>query len=597
MAGGAARSEGIANYLAYLALAAVLAASAANALTLASSNTAPAGLRILALDVGVWDTVMSASGTPSITERLPNGPYLVAWISAPASNPASGQVKAALISPQNGSVYVVVVDPRHNNVGLGGVAVGSRSFGVVYERFTPSTKLDVYFAIVKPNGEILGPAAVADSPSYEAYARVAYAAGYYLVAWYDSRDKSIYGAIFSERGALIKGRFLIARTDEPYSQAALQVYGFGPHFLVLYRKFDGVQHGVYARVVGLSGSVSKEVKILDNPGINENLKGCLTSTQNPLVKAKLFIPVVGGGNVYLVVLDTLTWRVSKVVTLSTAGINPYLSVIPDLGLVAVAWVDMRNDSLGDINVAFINASSASIIKSVDISRGLQNIREYSPAISYSRGSGGLLVLWGASFGGSQEVLAALVRPGFGNTSLVGPVTLATLQVAGLSIDGLATGPIVTWGSFAAPITIVRSNGDKDLALVEGNVFKDVLSGSLTSPVSRISAIHMKTLAPLVSTVFRTIYSTVTKSFLKYRTVYRNRTVTVVKTTTSLTTSVKTMYKVRTVRTGVEVITAFITKTPRWAYATLGGTAALAAISAALAFLLIRARRGFRGKRR
>jgi len=479
---------------------------------------------------------------------------------------------------------LVVIDKERNNTYLDAMAGGRHTFAVVYECFTPATKMDVVLAIVTSKGEVLGPAVIANSSSYESYARVAYSSGDYLIAWYDSRDRSIYGTIYNEEGQPLKGKFLIARTNEPYSLASLQVYGGEAYFLVVYRKYDGIQHGVYAKKVNLDGSVGKEFKVLDDPDVNEDLSNCFTGSQSPTYSGKVFIPVVGGGNVYLAVVDANAGRTINTYVLSTAGVNPYVAVDKITGSIAVAWVDYRNDSLGDINVAFINATKLGKPIEYDVSVGLKEIPEWSPTISFSRAVAGLVVLWGGRINGYGEVFSTVVKP---NEGSLGVVKLIEYGVPNVKVCGLVVGHVKSWGGFLAPLTFFRSTSDYDLYLVEGNIFKDIISGTASSPSSVPLKTSLPTLKPRVITTTFTLTSTTTMTKINTTTV--STTVTVSTTSTVTKKEVTTVTEVKTKWAGTLTLTRTETTIPSWVSVTLGSTVILAGIVVVLLALLLRAK--------
>ncbi len=539
-------------------------------------------LKFMALDVGRATTVITARGTPTIAFLSDGKAYLVAWISAPQENPTKGKVFGVLINPDTGKASLVIIDKNKDNTYLDAVVGGRHTFAVVYERFTPATKLDVVLAMVTSDGEVLEPAIVAQSDSYESYARVAYSCGDYLIAWYDSRDQSIYGVIYNEKGQPLKGKFLIARTREPYSLASLQVYGGDTYFLVVYRKYDGIQHGIYARKVDLDGDVSKEFKVLDDPGINEDLSECLTASQSPISSGKLFVPIVGGGNVYLVVVDANAEKVIDKYLLSMAGASPYVAVDKVTGSVAVAWTDYENDSLGDIDVAFINAAKLGKPTVYDVSTGLNGVPEWSPTIAFSNTE--LVVTWSGRMGEYSEVFSTVVSPSKGS---LGVARLVEYEIPKIKVDGIITDLVKSWGGFLVPLTFFRSVSDHDLYLIEGNILEDIVNGTANSPSSIPTRIPLPTLKPRVITSTSTFTRIETTTFTTSKTIIINNTIT---TSTTLTkTTTVTVTRIKTIWAGTLTLTRVIVTTPRWTPVALGGIVVLGAVIAVLVVLLLKAK--------
>ncbi len=557
-----------------------------------------------ALDDSDDSNVTTAKATSGIVS-IPSGDvFVAAWLNVTGGKYQKGMVKVSIQSDIGVAPSVVLADTSSDNENLDGIAYGNYSAAFVYEPYSYDYKLDIIMIIVYNDGSYEGPIPVAVGTSYEEYGRVAYSSGEYLVIWYDSSDQNIYGKIYNEEGGLVKDKFLIAGTGESYTQVGVQLIGLDQGFLLIYRKYDGTQHGVYAKVVSLTGAVSSEIKVLDDPSENEGLLGSLLDPQKAYAGGKAFIPIKSGNGIVVAVLDPNNPSSIDYITLTSNGYYPYLTSgeVNGSTIVAVTWTDKSDDPSGNIKAALIDAATGTLINIYDVSKDTQGLREsYTYAVAVPKYNA-FIIAWSRQGDlGSLDPVCTLL---YVNGSL-GPIHEIMSDnvdqfVRGITADSEGVRYSILYSSLTSPT-------NSDLYVADGLTQEDLIPAPTQTTTETTTTTTTTTTAPtettttqpsnVTITVTETVTETQTITLTQTSTVTETQQVTVTETTTQSTTStmtvtetvtetsIQTTTKVTTHTSTVEkTVTSTVTETetrevtPGWVYPSVGLLALVAIVS-------------------
>lgn len=560
-----------------------------------------------ALDDSDDSNVTTAKATSGIVNIPAGDVFVAAWLNVTGGKYQKGMVKVAIQTDSGVTPDVKLVDTSSDNENLDAIAYGNYSAAFVYEPYSYDYKLDIIMIITYNDGTYEGPIPVAVGTSYEEYGRVAYSSGKYLVIWYDSSDQNIYGKIYNEEGGLVKDKFLITGTGETYTQVGMQLIGFDQGFLLIYRKYDGTQHGVYARVVSLTGGVSSEMKVLDDPNVDEGLLGSLLDPKKAFAGGKAFIPITASGSIVIAVLDPNNPSSVNYIDLTDNGYYPYLTSGEMNGnpIVIVTWTDKSDDSLGNIKAALINATSGTLIDIYDVSRDTQGLKEsYTYAVAAPKYDA-FIIAWSRQ--GAQGSLDPVCTLLYVNGTL-GPIHEIISDnvdqfVRGVTADSEGTRYSILYSGLTSPT-------NSDLYMSDGLTQEDLIPAptqTTTETTTTTTTTTTETTTTQPSTVTTTVTETVTETqtitLTETSTVTETQQVTVTETTTQTTTSTTTLTETVT-ETTVETTTKVTTQTstlektitstttetvtqevtPGWVYPSVGLLALVALVSiAALVF--------------
>ncbi len=366
--------------------------------------------------------------------------YAVAWVRIASEQYKTGYIYVSIIDPTSSTIEATVQPNTLDDNRPQTIVAGESKFLVAYYYWAGTTnKYDVAAAFIEKSGGswVANEVEIATSTDYEEYVSAAYTNGKFLVVYYDSVDKKLYGAVLAEDSESITASGSIVGVNSNYKNTQFTVIPGDGNFLIVYKYYDTsvspATDDIKAVLVDTNLNIIDQYTITSTTDYNETIWECRGGAY---LGGKFFFtynkPLDSTNELHLVILDPDTGSINDI-TLSSDG--KYSHVTAGSTKVLVSWREPGASDNGNIKAALVDTSGSYIVLDIS-SDSSDTYREGYVWGAWSPGQNYFLLVWQRGSSGERGVYSRTVDENglMGEISEIVTKTGESLEPAGLAAD-------------------------------------------------------------------------------------------------------------------------------------------------------------------